>query len=381
MAAASDKWLLEVRELHLAYGEHEVVHGLSFSLERGSIGCLLGPSGCGKTTVLRCIAGFEAVQEGEIRLNGKVVSRPGANLPPEKRRIGMVFQDYALFPHMTVGDNVAYGLAIRKIPRAERTTRVTDALRMVRLEGYEGRRPAQLSGGQRQRVALARALVNRPRVLLLDEPLGALDLKLRQEMQIELKAIQDEVGITFIYVTHDQEEALTMSDRIAVMSNGRVEQVGPPKEVYEEPSTAYVADFLGVSNLMDAKAAGATEGGCRVTLGEFALVAGQGEASTVGDCKVTIRPERVDLEPAGGGGQNAIPAIVERVVYVGSTLQVIVHLASGQTIQAWTPNDGDHDPHRSGDAVTARFPGEALRVLPLGEVSEEGFAAAAAKPA
>jgi spermidine/putrescine transport system ATP-binding protein len=254
-------------------------------------------------------------------------------------------------------------------------------LELVRLNGFEQRRPNQLSGGQQQRVALARALILNPEVLLLDEPLGALDAKLRKALQIELKAIQEEVGITFIYVTHDQEEALTMSDRIAVMSNGRVEQVGPPKEVYEEPSTAYVADFLGVSNLMDAKAAGATDGGCRVHLGDFELVAGQGEGSTVGECKVTIRPERVDLEPGGGSGQNAVPAIVERVVYVGSTLQVIVHLASGQTIQAWTPNDGDHDPHRSGDAVTARFPSEALRVLPLGEVSEEGFAAAAAKPA
>jgi spermidine/putrescine transport system ATP-binding protein len=248
----------------------------------------------------------------------------------------------------------------------------------VRLNGFEQRRPNQLSGGQQQRVALARALILNPEVLLLDEPLGALDAKLRKALQIELKAIQEEVGITFIYVTHDQEEALTMSDRIAVMSNGRVEQVGPPKEVYEEPATAYVADFLGVSNLMDAVASGATDGGCKVAIGEFDLVAGQGEASTVADCKITIRPERVDLEPTGTTGQNRVPAIVERVVYVGSTLQIIVHLASGQTIQAWTPNDGDRDPHRSGDAVTAHFPREALRVLPLGDVSEEGFAAAAA---
>jgi spermidine/putrescine transport system ATP-binding protein len=205
-----------------------------------------------------------------------------------------------------------------------------------------------------------------PKVLLLDEPLGALDAKLRKRLQIELKALQEEVGITFIYVTHDQEEALTMSDRIAVMSQGRVEQVGGPKEIYEEPATAYVADFLGVSNLMEGSAAGATQGGCRVHLGEFELVAGQGGADTSGDCKITIRPERVDIQPQGATGENRIPSMVDRVVYVGATLQVMLHLATGQTIQAWIPNDGDVDPHRSGDAVTAHFPREALRVLPQG---------------
>jgi spermidine/putrescine transport system ATP-binding protein len=204
--------------------------------------------------------------------------------------------------------------------------------------------------------------------LLLDEPLGALDAKLRKRLQIELKTLQEEVGITFIYVTHDQEEALTMSDRIAVMSQGRVEQVGQPKEIYEEPATAYVADFLGVSNLMDAKASGASDGGCRVMLADFELVAGQGEPATTGDCKITIRPERVDVEAQGSTGENRIPAIVERVVYVGATLQIILHLASGQTIQAWTPNDGDAGVgiYRSGDSVTVSFPRPALRVLPIG---------------
>ncbi len=231
---------------------------------------------------------------------------------------------------------------------------------------YAKRRPNQLSGGQQQRVALARALILNPKVLLLDEPLGALDAKLRKRLQIELKSLQEEVGITFIYVTHDQEEALTMSDRIAVMSQGRVEQVGGPKEIYEEPATAYVADFLGVSNLMDALAQGAGSGGCQVKLGDFELLAGQGDVSTTGDCKVTIRPERVDIEAQGSSGENRIPAIVERVVYVGATLQIILHLASGQTIQAWTPNDGDVEVNRSGDSVTASFPRSALRVLPLG---------------
>jgi len=237
-------------------------------------------------------------------------------------------------------------------------------LELVQMSQFANRRPSQLSGGQQQRVALARALILNPAVLLLDEPLGALDAKLRKRLQIELKALQEEVGITFIYVTHDQEEALTMSDRIAVMSQGRVEQVGGPKEIYEEPATAYVADFLGVSNLMDATASGATTGGCKVQLGEFGLVAGQGEEDATGDCKVTIRPERVNLEAQDTSGENRIPAMVERVVYVGSVLQTIIHLASGQTIQAWLPNDEAADVPRSGAPITVHFPREALRVLP-----------------
>jgi ABC-type Fe3+/spermidine/putrescine transport system ATPase subunit len=265
---------------------------------------------------------------------------------------------------MTVGDNVAYGLMVRKIAKAERTTRVTEALRMVRLDGFEKRKPSQLSGGQRQRVALARALVNRPRVLLLDEPLGALDLKLREEMQIELKGIQQQVGITFIYVTHDQEEALTMSDRLAVMSNGRVEQIGTPSEVYEEPSTAYVADFLGVSNLMDATGEGlGADGNGRVRLGEFELAAAQGDTDAAGEVKIVIRPERVRLEASGTGGPNRVPGMVERVVYVGSIMQVIVHLAPGQTLQAWIQNQGGGMPYTQGDPLVVHLPAEALRML------------------
>jgi spermidine/putrescine transport system ATP-binding protein len=231
---------------------------------------------------------------------------------------------------------------------------------------FAKRRPNQLSGGQQQRVALARALILNPKVLLLDEPLGALDAKLRKRLQIELKALQEEVGITFIYVTHDQEEALTMSDRIAVMSQGRVEQVGGPKEIYEAPATAYVADFLGVSNMMEATASGATAGGCRVSVGEFELVAGEGDADVIGPCKITIRPERVEVEPQGSAGENHIPGMVERTVYVGALLQIILHLATGQTIQAWQPNTGVTEPHRSGDAVSVHLPREALRVLPEG---------------
>ncbi|MEX0983824.1 MAG: ABC transporter ATP-binding protein [Actinomycetota bacterium] len=357
------------------FGDFTAVDGLNLRMPPGEFFSMLGPSGCGKTTTLRMIAGFERPTEGQILLDGADM----ASTPPHKRSVNTVFQNYALFPHLTVEKNVAFGLKYQDASKTEQKDRVGKILELVRLNGFEHRRPNQLSGGQQQRVALARALILNPEVLLLDEPLGALDAKLRKALQIELKAIQEEVGITFIYVTHDQEEALTMSDRIAVMSAGRVEQVGPPKEVYEEPSTAYVADFLGVSNLMDAQAAGATDGGCRVNLGEFELIAGQGEGSTVGDCRITIRPERVSIDAAGTSGENRVPAMVERMVYVGSTLQIIVHLASGQTIQAWTPNDGDADPHRSGDAVTAHFPREALRVLPLGEVSEEGFVAASAK--
>ncbi|MGH2463996.1 MAG: ABC transporter ATP-binding protein, partial [Candidatus Limnocylindrales bacterium] len=219
------------------YGEVEAVSGIDLDVADGEFFSMLGPSGSGKTTTLRMIAGFELPTSGRILLEGQDVS----NKAPFERDVNTVFQDYALFPHMNVGQNVAYGLVIRKVPAAERRERVADALRMVRLEGFDRRRPSQLSGGQRQRVALARALVNRPRVLLLDEPLGALDLKLREEMQIELKAIQHAVGITFIYVTHDQEEALTMSDRIAVFNLGRIEQVGSPAEVYERPATEFVA--------------------------------------------------------------------------------------------------------------------------------------------
>src|SRR4029450_11290231 len=248
-------------------------------------------SGCGKTTTLRMIAGFERPSGGHILLDGKDVSGP----PPNRRNVNTVFQSYALFSHLTVAENVAFGLRFAKASKEEARSRVGQALSLVRMQEFRDRKPHQLSGGQQQRVALARGLILNPSVLLLDEPLGALDAKPRKGLQIELKALQEEVGITFIYVTHDQEEALTMSDRIAVMSQGWVEQVGPPKEIYENPATAYVADFLGVRNPRGAAAHGPGDGGCRVRLGEFDLVAGQGEEDTRGPSKITIRPERVDL--------------------------------------------------------------------------------------
>ena len=273
----------------------------------GEFFSMLGPSGSGKTTTLRMIAGFELPSEGRIWLHGQDVT----NVPPFDRDVNTVFQDYALFPHMSVGDNVAYGLMIRKVPKADRTARVTEALRMVRLEGYEGRKPSQLSGGQRQRVALARALVNRPRVLLLDEPLGALDLKLREEMQIELKAIQQQVGITFIYVTHDQEEALTMSDRLAVFNSGRIEQVGAPADVYERPSTRFVAGFVGTSNLLRGDVAAAVIG----------------EAGTF-----TIRPEKIRLADPGvavGPDETSAAGTIRDVVYLGPDTRYVVTLDAG----------------------------------------------------
>src|SRR5438067_3569807 len=293
--------------------EVTAVDGIDLHIPGGEFFSLLGPSGCGKTTTLRMIAGFEQPTSGEILLDGTDV----AYTPPHQRNVNTVFQNYALFPHLNVYDNIAYGLKRAKRPKAEIRERVGKALELVQLPGYEGRRSSQLSGGQQQRVALARALVLNPTVLLLDEPLGALDAKLRKALQIELKALQEEVGITFIYVTHDQEEALTMSDRIAVMSNGRVEQVGAPSTVYEEPETAYVADFLGVSNMMTAHAEGDGRGGCRLRMGDFVLFATGGAVDTHGPVRVTIRPERVRLEPHGSSGENRVPGMIERVVYVG----------------------------------------------------------------
>jgi putative spermidine/putrescine transport system ATP-binding protein len=283
------------------------VDGIDLELADGEFFSMLGPSGSGKTTTLRMIAGFELPTEGRIWLHGEDVTTKA----PFERDVNTVFQDYALFPHMSVGDNVGYGLRIRKVARTERERRVADALAMVRLEGYERRRPSQLSGGQRQRVALARALVNRPRVLLLDEPLGALDLKLREEMQLELKAIQKEVGITFVYVTHDQEEALTMSDRLAVFNRGRIEQVGSPAEVYERPATPFVAGFVGTSNLLTGDVA-------RSILGRPGTF--------------TIRPEKIRIagaDASAGPDESSTGGTINSVIYLGPDTRYIVELEAG----------------------------------------------------
>jgi putative spermidine/putrescine transport system ATP-binding protein len=289
------------------FGDVVAVDHVSLDIGSGEFFSLLGPSGSGKTTCLRMIAGFEHPTEGRIFLAGRDVS----SLAPYDRDVNTVFQDYALFPHMTVAENVGYGLMVRKVPRSERGERVAEALRMVRLDAFGGRRPSQLSGGQRQRVALARSLVLRPTVLLLDEPLGALDLKLRQEMQIELKDIQEEVGLTFVYVTHDQEEALTMSDRLAVFNQGRIEQVGSPAEVYERPATAFVAGFIGVSNVLDGEAARQLTGSPHA---------------------FTVRPEKIAIVgPETADREDHVTATghVREVVYLGAFTRYIVELDVG----------------------------------------------------
>jgi putative spermidine/putrescine transport system ATP-binding protein len=313
------------------YGDVVAVDGVDLEVRPGEFFTLLGPSGSGKTTCLRMIAGFERPDDGRVELGGEDVT----GLPPFERDVNTVFQDYALFPHMSVGQNVAYGLRVKRVPGEERARRVADALAMVRLSGYEDRRPSQLSGGQRQRVALARALVNRPRVLLLDEPLGALDLKLRQQLQVELKRIQQEVGITFIYVTHDQDEALSMSDRIAVMDGGHVIQVGSPHEVYDEPDTQFVAGFVGVSNLLELPV-DAVEGGVarlRLDSGDEVAVRANGSAIQAGDTAiVTIRPERIALHdgPAPGADSACHAAgVVRESLYAGPTSRFVVALDGG----------------------------------------------------
>ena len=364
---------VQLVDLVKRFGEVTAVDGINLDVAGGEFFSLLGPSGCGKTTTLRLIAGFEQPTEGQIVLDGRDV----AHTPPHKRNVNTVFQSYALFPFLTVEENVSFGLRYKEVSKAEARKKTAEALSLVRLDAFQKRRPRQLSGGQQQRVALARALVLNPAVLLLDEPLGALDAKLRKALQIELKALQEEVGITFIYVTHDQEEALTMSDRLAVMSNGRIEQIGRPVEVYEEPSNAYVADFLGVSNLMPALG----DGGGRVRLGDFQLMAAGGDFDARGRIRIVIRPERVHLEEHGAPGDNRIPGMVERVLYVGSTIQVIVHLAHGETLQAWVQNRGGDPPFQQGTAVTVHLPSDAIRVLvEETEVDHEEAPAATSRP-
>ena len=289
------------------FGDVKAVNGVSLDILDGEFFSLLGPSGSGKTTCLRMVAGFERPSAGQIFLHGQDVS----NLPPYERDVNTVFQDYALFPQMSVADNVGYGLMVRGVAKTERARQVEEMLELVRLPGLGKRKPSQLSGGQRQRVALARSLINRPRVLLLDEPLGALDLKLRQQMQTELKALQQQVGITFVYVTHDQEEALTMSDRLAVFNHGQIEQVGSPAEVYESPTTAFVAGFVGVSNLISGDAA-------RAITGSPALFA--------------VRPEKIHLAAAGASvaaGMYSAAGVVEEVVYLGMYTRYRVALETG----------------------------------------------------
>jgi spermidine/putrescine transport system ATP-binding protein len=358
--AATADGAIELVGLRKEFGEVAAVDGIDVEIPGGEFFSLLGPSGCGKTTTLRLIAGFERPTSGKILLDGVDM----AATPPHRRKVNTVFQSYALFPHLNVFDNVAFGLRRRREKRAAIRERVESILEAVRLDGLEQRRPGQLSGGQQQRVALARALVLNPSVLLLDEPLGALDAKLRKALQLELKGIQEQFGITFVYVTHDQEEALTMSDRIAVMSDGHVEQIGTPEEMYEAPETVFVADFLGVSNLMTVTADGADAGACRARVGDFTLRAAQGDVAARGETRVVIRPERVRVEPYEASGENRVPGMVERVVFLGSAQQLVVRLATGDVVQALVVNDGTPIAFAQGTAVQAHLPADALRVLP-----------------
>jgi spermidine/putrescine transport system ATP-binding protein len=341
------------------FGDAVAVDGIDVHMPPGEFFTLVGPSGCGKTTTLRMIAGFERPTSGRIMLDGTDV----AQTPPHKRNVNTVFQSYALFPHLSVADNVAFGLKYKRLTKEERNRQVAEALELVRLTGFEGRKPSQLSGGQQQRVALARALVLRPRVLLLDEPLGALDARLRKDLQVELKTLQTEIGVTFVFVTHDQEEALTMSDRIAVMNNGRVEQAGPPKAVYEEPATLFVADFLGVSNLVTAEATGTENGCCLLEFGDRTLRADQGEIDSRGEVRAMIRPERVRVEPHGTDGPNRLPGMLEHVVFLGSFRELHLRLVGGSVIKAVSANDGEELPYEQGTPVTLHLPEEAIRVL------------------
>jgi spermidine/putrescine transport system ATP-binding protein len=358
------------------------VDDLDLVIASGEFFSLLGPSGCGKTTTLRLIAGFEQPSEGKVLLDGVDVT----NVAPNKRNVNTVFQSYALFPFLDVFENVAFGLRNRGVDKATCRRKVRDVLELVHMTAFEKRRPGQLSGGQQQRVALARALVLDPAVLLLDEPLGALDAKLRRSLKVELKALQERVGITFLYVTHDQEEALTMSDRLAVMRAGKIVQMGAPQEIYDTPADTYVADFLGVSNLMRVDMVERGPGArCKVRLGEFVLDADYGGEDAPDQAHAVIRPERVRIEPyrhgsgaasssapTGASGQNRVPAMVERLVYLGSSTQVMLRVAAGMPVQALIQNDGGELELAQGTPVQVHLAPDALRVLPGDDVSASG---------
>jgi putative spermidine/putrescine transport system ATP-binding protein len=309
---------ISIQGLSRTFGDVRAVAGVDLDIFEGEFLTLLGPSGSGKTTVLRMIAGFEKPDAGVILLGNKDV----AQLPPYDRDVNTVFQDYALFPHMDVISNIEYGLRVKGVDKSERRSRALEALKQVRLEGYEKRKPSQLSGGQRQRVALARALVNRPSVLLLDEPLGALDLKLREQMQLELKELQREVGITFIFVTHDQEEALTMSDRIAVFNNGRIEQLGTPREIYENPQSSFVSEFVGQTNKI-----------------------------TIDGQRINIRPEHIELTKSSTSSGRTIVGTITDLIFVGSVIRYRFKGADGTSLISTNPV-GDL---KVGDSVTAQW--------------------------
>jgi spermidine/putrescine transport system ATP-binding protein len=344
------------------FGKVAAVDDVSLSIGEGEFFSLLGPSGCGKTTSLRMIAGFVGPDSGRILLHGDDVT----HVPPNRRPVNMVFQQYALFPHMSVYDNVAFGLKVKKVPRGQHEGRIKDILRIVSLEGMEKRRPRQLSGGQQQRVALARALVNSPAALLLDEPLGALDVKLRKQMQLQLKAIQNDVGTTFVYVTHDQEEALAMSDRIAVMNGGRVEQVGAPREIYERPETAFVADFIGSLNAIDLRIDELVGENAVMRFNERErIVAAVGDGHRPGETlRVAVRPERVQIGPSESQlfGGSRLEGTVAEIVFLGMYTQFHVETAAGRLV-AHRLSDDDGEALRPGSRMTLSWEPEQAYLL------------------
>jgi len=335
---------VELRGVGKRFGATVALDDLTLTIRKGEFFSLLGPSGCGKTTTLNLIGGFETASSGELLIEG----RPVHGMPAHTRPVNTVFQNYALFPHLNVLQNVEFGLRMKKVPQQERRRAALEMLELVSLEGYEARRPAQLSGGQRQRVALARALVNRPSVLLLDEPLGALDLKLRKQMQAELTRLQRQVGITFVYVTHDQEEALAMSDRIAVMNRGRVEQIGSPREIYERPETPFVADFIGSLNALELTVDEIVGGYAVSRIGEDErIVVPVGSDTRAAETvRVAVRPEQVQIEPAesaGGEGGSRLDGKVAEIVYLGMYTQFHVDTRAGRVVS-----------HRLADEVLSR---------------------------
>jgi spermidine/putrescine transport system ATP-binding protein len=362
------------------FGDTIAVDDLSLDIEEGEFFSMLGPSGCGKTTTLRMIGGFDDPTRGTIYLGGRDVT----DLPPYRRDVNTVFQSYALFPHFNVFENVAFGLRRRKVDRSEIERRVRESLELVDLVGFDGRKPGQMSGGQQQRVALARALVNRPKVLLLDEPLGALDLKLRKQMQLELKRIQEDVGITFIYVTHDQEEAMTMSNRLAVMRHGKAEQIGPPEDVYENPQTEFVATFLGASNLLDGELKEQRNGTSTVLLAGGDAVNLPSERAPFGSgasVKVGVRPEKITIEPEKDGtsapGLNTVSGLLRMSTYIGVSHQYKVEGPGGAKLTVWVQNLGASPVPHPGERVRLSWqPEHTFAVLPQEDLElEEGDAA------
>jgi len=352
---------LKVERLSKAYGSSRVLDDVSFSVDAGQFFTLLGPSGSGKTTILKIVAGFVPQDTGDVYAGDRELSLE----PPHRRDVGLVFQNYALFPHMTVAANVGFPLRMRRVPRAEAERRIREALELVRLTGFEHRHPRQLSGGQQQRVALARTLVFDPAVVLMDEPLGALDRKLREHMQAEIKQIQRRLGVTVIYVTHDQEEALTLSDRIGVMHRGRLEQVGAPEDLYDRPRSRFVADFIGESNFLPGRVLGADASGVAFeSAGGAKLRAAPGAAAGAGPAVLFVRPEKIALAGMSAEGANTAPGTVRDAVFVGESCRYQVELDTGDRFTVKQMNALARSAHAPGDRVTLAFRPHDARVFP-----------------